>query len=66
VVEEFSQELATVVRRFLRLKSWQDTEKIALLAIGAATFCQILFTSSVTAGYFSLGLRNNPSHNQFY
>jgi hypothetical protein len=30
VVEEFSHELATVVRRFLRLKSWQDTEKIVV------------------------------------
>jgi hypothetical protein len=30
VIEEFSHELATVVRRFLRLKSWQDTEKIVV------------------------------------
>jgi predicted NBD/HSP70 family sugar kinase len=27
-IEEFAQELATVVRRFLKLKSWQDTEHI--------------------------------------
>ena len=28
VVEEFAQELATVIRRFLRLKAWQKTERI--------------------------------------
>ncbi len=27
-IEEFSQELATVIRRFLRAKGWQDTERI--------------------------------------
>jgi predicted NBD/HSP70 family sugar kinase len=27
-IEEFSQELAVVIRRFLRLKEWKDTEKI--------------------------------------
>jgi predicted NBD/HSP70 family sugar kinase len=47
-VEEFAQELATVVRRFLRLKGWRDTERIVVggglrdsrigeLAIGRAT-----------------------------
>jgi predicted NBD/HSP70 family sugar kinase len=47
-IEEFAQELATVVRRFLRLKSWRDTELIVVggglrdsrvgeLAIGRAT-----------------------------
>ena len=30
VVEEFAQELATVVRRFLRLKGWRDTERIVV------------------------------------
>ncbi len=30
VVEEFAVELATVVRRFLRLESWKDTERIVL------------------------------------
>jgi len=30
VVEEFAQELATVVRRFLRLKDWLDTERIVV------------------------------------
>ena len=30
VVEEFAAELATVVRRFLRLASWKDTERIVL------------------------------------
>lgn len=30
VVEEFAGELASVVRRFLRLKTWKDTEHIAV------------------------------------
>ena len=30
VVEEFAGELATVVRRFLRLAEWKDTERIVL------------------------------------
>ncbi len=30
VVEEFAQELATVVRRFLRLEGWADTERIVV------------------------------------
>ena len=30
VVEEFAAELATVVRRFMRLTSWKDTERIVL------------------------------------
>jgi predicted NBD/HSP70 family sugar kinase len=29
-IEEFAQELATVIRRFLRLKAWRDTERIVL------------------------------------
>jgi predicted NBD/HSP70 family sugar kinase len=29
-IEDFAQELATVVRRFLRLKGWRDTERIAV------------------------------------
>jgi predicted NBD/HSP70 family sugar kinase len=47
-IEDFAQELATVVRRFLRLKAWRDTERIVVggglresrvgeLAIGRAT-----------------------------
>jgi predicted NBD/HSP70 family sugar kinase len=47
-IEDFAQELATVVRRFLRLKTWRDTELIVVggglresrvgeLAIGRAT-----------------------------
>jgi predicted NBD/HSP70 family sugar kinase len=47
-IEDFAQELATVVRRFLRLKGWWDTERIVIgggfresrmgeLAIGRAT-----------------------------
>ena len=30
VVEDFAQELALVIRRFLRAKGWQDTERIAV------------------------------------
>ena len=30
VVEDYARELATVVRRFLRLKAWQDTQRIAV------------------------------------
>ena len=29
-IEEFSQEFAHVIRRFLRLKSWKDTQRIAV------------------------------------
>lgn len=29
-VEEFSQELALVIRRFMRLKAWRDTERIVV------------------------------------
>jgi predicted NBD/HSP70 family sugar kinase len=29
-IEEFSQELATVIRRFLKHKAWQDTERIVV------------------------------------
>jgi predicted NBD/HSP70 family sugar kinase len=47
-IEDFSQELALVIRRFLRLKAWRDTERIVVgggfrgsrvgeLAIGRAT-----------------------------
>jgi hypothetical protein len=66
VVEEFSHELATVVRRFLRLKSWQDTDKIAMLAIGRAPFVRFYPLAPSSQCSFSLDLRNNPSHNQFY
>ena len=47
-IEDFAQELATVVRRFIRLKGWKDTQRIVVggglrdsrvgeLAIGRAT-----------------------------
>lgn len=29
-IEDFAQELATVVRRFLRLKGWRDTERVVV------------------------------------
>ena len=29
-IEEFAQELARVIRRFMRLKSWRDTERITI------------------------------------
>jgi predicted NBD/HSP70 family sugar kinase len=29
-IEEFAQEFATVIRRFLRLKSWKDTQRIVV------------------------------------
>jgi predicted NBD/HSP70 family sugar kinase len=29
-IEDFSQELAVVIRRFLRLKAWRDTERIVI------------------------------------
>ena len=29
-IEDFAQELATVIRRFLRLKGWRDTERIVV------------------------------------
>jgi hypothetical protein len=29
-IEEFAQEFASVIRRFLRLKAWKDTERIAV------------------------------------
>src|SRR4051794_18316629 len=29
-IEDFAQELAAVVRRFLRLKGWRDTERIVV------------------------------------
>jgi hypothetical protein len=29
-VEEFARELATVVRRFLRLKDWKDTQRVVI------------------------------------
>ena len=35
-IEDFSQELALVIRRFLKLKQWQGTERIAVGAAGAA------------------------------
>jgi predicted NBD/HSP70 family sugar kinase len=47
-IEDFAQELATIVRRFLKLKGWKDTERIVVggglresrigeLAVGRAT-----------------------------
>jgi predicted NBD/HSP70 family sugar kinase len=29
-IEDFAQELATVIRRFLRIKAWQDTQRIVM------------------------------------
>ncbi len=29
-IEDFSQELALVIRRFLKLKAWRDTERIVV------------------------------------
>jgi hypothetical protein len=29
-VEDFAQELALVIRRFLKLKAWRDTERIVM------------------------------------
>ena len=29
-IEDFSQELALIIRRFLKLKGWQDTERIVI------------------------------------
>jgi predicted NBD/HSP70 family sugar kinase len=29
-IEEFAQELATVIRRFLKLKTWRDTERLVI------------------------------------
>jgi len=56
-VEEFAHELATVVRRFLRLEGWQETERIVIggglssshigqLAMGRA---QVLLAGEATA-----------------
>ena len=30
VIEEFAQEFAAVIRRFLRLKEWKDVERIVV------------------------------------
>jgi predicted NBD/HSP70 family sugar kinase len=67
VVEEFAGELATVVRRFLRLESWKGTERIVLgggliasrigeLAMGRAAI--LLKTAGVDIDLQSIG--NHP------
>jgi predicted NBD/HSP70 family sugar kinase len=66
-IEDFAKEFASVVRRFLKLKSWQDTERIVVgggfrarrigeLAIGRAAV--ILKTNDV--GVDLVPIRNDP------
>ena len=66
-IEDFSQELALVIRRFLKLKAWRDTERIVVgggfrasrvgeLAIGRASV--ILKADKVPIDL--LPVRNNP------
>jgi predicted NBD/HSP70 family sugar kinase len=68
-IEEFAQELAAVIRRFLRLKDWKDTERIAVgggfrqsrigeLAIGRAAV--ILKAAGVDMALQPI--RNPPDH----
>lgn len=68
-IEEFAQELATVIRRFLRLKDWKNTERIAIgggmrqsrigeLAIGRAAV--ILKAAGVDIGLQPIS--NPPDH----
>ena len=68
-IEEFAQELAAVIRRFLKLKAWRDTERLVVgggfrggrvgeLAVGRAAVL-------LKADYPDLGLtliRNDPDH----
>jgi predicted NBD/HSP70 family sugar kinase len=67
VVEEFAQELATVVRRFLRLEAWKGTERIVVggglsashigeLAMGRANV--LLAGEGISIGLQSI--RNHP------
>ncbi len=67
VVEEFAAELATVVRRFLRLESWKDTERIVLgggliasrigeLAMGRAS----LILTGAGVGVELCAIKNHP------
>jgi hypothetical protein len=67
VVEEFAAELATVVRRFLRLESWKGTERIVLgggliasrigeLAMGRAS----LILTGAGVGVELCSIRNHP------
>jgi hypothetical protein len=68
-VEEFAQELAAVIRRFLRLKDWKDTERIVIgggmrgsrvgeLAIGRASV--ILKAASIDIALRPIS--NEPDH----
>jgi len=68
-IEEFAQELAAVIRRFLKLKAWRDAERLVVgggfrggrvgeLAVGRAAVL-------LKADYPDLGLtliRNDPDH----
>jgi hypothetical protein len=67
VIEEFAQELATVIRRFLRLKAWQGTERIVIgggfrqsrvgeLVVGRASL--LLKGDGIEAGLVPIG--NHP------
>ena len=67
VVEEFAAELATVVRRFLRLPTWKDTERIVLgggliasrigeLAMGRAS----LLLTGAGVGVELAAIQNHP------
>jgi hypothetical protein len=67
IVEEFAGELATVVRRFLRLESWKGTERIVLgggliasrigeLAMGRAS----IILSAAGAGVELRSIENHP------
>jgi hypothetical protein len=66
-IEEFAQELATVIRRFLRLKAWQGTERIVIgggfrqsrvgeLVVGRASL--LLKGDGIEAGLVPIG--NHP------
>ena len=67
IIEEFAGELATVVRRFLRLESWKGTERIVLgggliasrigeLAMGRAS----IILSAAGAGVELRSIENHP------
>jgi hypothetical protein len=67
IIEEFAGELATVVRRFLRLESWKGTERIVLgggliasrigeLAMGRAS----VILSAAGAGVELRSIENHP------
>jgi hypothetical protein len=68
-IEEFAQELAAVIRRFLKLKAWRDTERLVVgggfrggrvgeLAVGRAA---ILLKAEYPDFELTL-IRNDPDH----